>query len=46
MSIPTKFATQKEAKEHGWFSRRHETDSALQEARRKRAENKARRTIK
>ena len=30
MTIPSKFKTQKEAKNNFWFSRRHETNEASQ----------------
>ena len=36
MSIKPKFKTSKEAKEAGWFSRRHETNKELEESRAKR----------
>lgn len=36
MSIEPQFRTTKEAKEAGWFSRRHKTDKEHQEAKRKR----------
>lgn len=36
MAIEPKFKTNKEAKEAGWFSRRHQTNKELLEARRKR----------
>ncbi len=44
MAIPPKFATSKEAKEAGWFSRRHQTNAEHLEAQRKRAEKKKRKT--
>ncbi len=38
MSITPKFITSKEAKENGWFSRRHPTNKEHLEAQRKRLE--------
>ena len=38
MAIKAKFKTSKEAKDAGWFSRRHETSKELEEVRKKRKE--------
>ena len=40
MTTPAKFKTSKEAKKAGWFSRRHQTNEALLETRKRREEIK------
>ena len=40
MATPSKFKTSKEAKQAGWFSRRHPDNKALEEARTKRNQKK------